>query len=287
MRKILFAGLFAALPSMCCAFGEFRTMSMPGSAQADMDFCRAGKVVVVKGYCGGKNAKSAARISEKGCMDVINQLPDKIKELYPAVEVELYEKMSPDDVAGVLSPRTVFGFVFVGAGDKKGGFLLDAKTALYPDADLCPKTKVDIFAGFYSFSKYSPEKPAPAALRKNVLSRFELEAPGKYLLGSWPKNCSVSFAGLYATPTLSGRLQRDTQQFFQALSAGKERQVKKAFTALCNQCDFLNAQNEPLAKLICHPYSNACQGGHLPKEAQPLVEQNYCRILYGVEAKPK
>ncbi|MDD2774163.1 MAG: hypothetical protein PHP45_10775 [Elusimicrobiales bacterium] len=281
MKKLLLACLCALLPAAGAAFGDFHSFNRQGTAQPDMDFCRKGKVILVRGYCGGRKPKSVSRISEKGCDDVLNQLPDAVKALYPSAEVELYRDMKPDDVAGALALKNVLGFVFAGAGNARGGFLLDAKTAFYPDPELCPRAKVDFFGGFYSFSKYSPDNAAPAALRKNVLSRFELNTAAKYLSGSWPKDCNTNFAGVYATPTLAGRLQNDTRQFLQVLTEAKARQVQKAFIPLCGQCATLDAQNSRLARLICAPWSSACQDGILPAQAKPLVEQSYCKLLFG------
>jgi hypothetical protein len=153
-------------------------------ANGTIDFCATGKFLLFTGNCylpGDSPYKDS--ISAKACAGVNAVLTAGLSDLYPNARVYTYENLSADSLREMLMQSAVLGFFFIGEGDTSGGLMTGTdREAFYPAAESCVSL-YDVFGGFTSHSKYSPDVPAPKRLRKRILAKTELiyRGAGRFL----------------------------------------------------------------------------------------------------------
>lgn len=274
IRTLLMIAVLAAP-----AGAQFRPFSPSGEEPEPLNFCASGKLVIATGNCDPSSAHKDA-ISRKACKAAASSLYDGLSYLYPNVKVEFYEDPDPDELLGRLTRPLVKGFFFIGRGDAKGGFVTGPKAArLYPDIAGCSSGEVEVFGGFTSHSKYSPEAPAGKKDTGKVLSRMELVYGGsKSPAGSWPRLCKPRIALVYPTRTFAGRLKDDVNKLMGELMDEKKRHVLKTLAVICANCPGHVAAGSPLAAL-CPPNSEVCRAGKILPGTEKLVLDNYCAAL--------
>ena len=258
-----------------------------GSTQSPIDFCAQGKFLIFTGNCIlPKNSVFKDSISRKACDDVRATLISGLSFLYPQAKVYTYNDLEPDAVHQKLMSPSVLGFFLIGEGNVKGGMISgENREAVYPSKDACV-TKLGIFGGFVSHSKYSPDSPAPAALRRRMLARMEfIENGANSPSGSWPQLCAPKVSLVYPTRTFAGRMKDDVKKLLGELLELKRGQALSALESICGACDQYVKAGYPLAKL-CPPNSDVCTLKRIMPGSEKLVMDNYCLVLHPEYAAP-
>lgn len=273
MRPLLLSALLC-LAAPCRA--EFRPFNAAPAEMPAINFCASGKFVIAAGSCSPSGKKKDA-ISPKACADVSQTFYDGLSYLYPNASVEFYQDLTPDELAEKLARPLVIGFVFVGEGDAKGGFLTGPeKEPFYPNELICGTNSFDLYAGFTSHSKYSPQHPAPKADRALVISRVETVYAGAAApAGSWAKLCKPRLSLVYPTRTFAGRMKDDIKKFMGALQDEKKKHVLKVLGGICDNCQGHLQAGDNLAQL-CPPNSNVCKLRKIVPGSEEFILKNYC-----------
>ncbi len=261
------------------ASAEFKPFGQPAEETPPINFCASGKFLIYLGSC-SPGGKMKDVISSKGCNDVASMLADGIPVLYPNAAVEGYNNLSADEVMQSLMRPNVLGFVFVGEGDAKGGFITGPERGrVYPDVSACMSGPYGLFAGFTSHSKYSPAVPAPKADRALVISRTQtMSDGGGAIAGSWPKLCKPRLSLVYPTRTFAGRMKDDVKKFLGLLQEEKRKHVLKTLGTICDNCPGHVAAGDELA-LLCPPNSDVCKLRKITPGSEEFILKNYCRAL--------
>lgn len=252
-----------------------------GAAETTIDFCARGKLLIFTGNCVlPKNSVFKDSISQKACEDVKASLIPGLGELYPQAKVYAYNGLEPDAVYAKLMTPAVLGLFLIGEGNVKGGMIAgESRKILYPSKDAC-LSKLDVFGGFISHSRYSPDSPAPAALRRRMLARMQLvEGGAGEPSGSWPRLCGPEVSLVYPTRTFAGRMKEDAKKLLAGLAERKRAQALNALETICGACDQYIKAGYPLAKL-CPPNSDVCVLKRITPGSEKLVMDNYCLALH-------
>ena len=252
-----------------------------------IDFCARGKILIFTGNCiPPKGSAFKDSISRKACMDVKSALVSGLSVLYPYAKIYVYADLDPEAVYRQISQMSVLGFFLIGQGDVSGGLVNGAGVkTLYPSEGVCLSSP-DVFGGFSSHSKYSPDSPAPQKLRRSMLARVELMENGiGSSMGSWPQLCKPALSMVYPTRTFAGRMKEDALKFISGLMEGKRGQALEALESICGACDQYVRAGYPLAKL-CPPNSDVCALKRITPGSERLVMDNYCLLLHPEYAVP-
>jgi len=270
--------LFLAL-SAPAARAEFRPFNAPAADAPSMNFCASGKFVIAAGSC-SPGGKKKDVISPKACDDAARTLYDGLSALYPNAAAEFYQDLTPDELMEKLARPLVLGFFFVGEGDVKGGFLTGPeKEPFYPNALVCGANAIDLFGGFTSHSKYSPDYAAPKADRGLVLARTQTIYDGAPASpGSWPKLCKPRVSLVYPTRTFAGRMKDDVKKFLGLLQDEKKKHVLKTLGGICDNCRGHLEAGDNLAQL-CPPNSDVCKLRKIIPGSEEYILKNYCSAL--------
>jgi hypothetical protein len=274
IKLLLLLSLAAPVGAQNRAFHSWDKAEMP-----PINFCASGKFVIFAGSClpGGKHKDV---ISSKACNDVVQGLYDGLTFLYPNATVEYQQYPAPDDIVEKLMRPLTLGFIFVGEGDTKGGFVTNPEgQKLYPNISACQAGGYDLFAGFTSHSKYSPEAPARKADTGKVISRHQLLYGGAGAQpGSWSQLCKPRLSLVYPTRTFAVSVKDDIKKLLGALQDAKKEHVLKTLGTICDNCPGHAAAGGPLAQL-CPPNSNICRLRKIVPGSEELVLKNYCSAL--------
>ncbi|HAH31712.1 MAG TPA: hypothetical protein DCL44_05295 [Elusimicrobia bacterium] len=285
--KILIVIILLSLPVSGSA--QFYVNNVAPEAEGQIiDFCSQGRFLIFTGNCYlSENSKFKDSITLKACADIPAFLSQGLGALYPQAKTEEYKNLPADSVYETLSKPFVLGFFFVGEGDIRGGFVTGpGKEKVYPEIGACV-SKYDLYGGFTSHSKYSPEVPAPAALRGRILSRTELIYGGAgAAAASWPKSCKPKLSLVYPTRTFAGRMKGDVTKFFETLKDEKKKQVLKTLKDICSACQQYTRAGHPLASL-CPPNSDMCKIKKIPPGAEQFILENYCLAIHPEYGLPK
>ena len=293
MKKIIITVCLALIPAALIPSSALQPLSsynggaVSVSDETPIDFCAQGKLLIFTGNCVlPKDAAFKDSISRKACDDVQSSLISGLSVLYPQAKVYSYNDLEPKAVYEKLADPAVRGFFLVGEGNVKGGMIVgESRKVLYPSQDACV-AKLDVFGGFTSHSKYSPDYPAPAALRRLILARMELVADGEHSpSGSWPQVCAPRVSLVYPTRTFSGRMKDDIKKLLGELMERKRGQALNALESICGACDQYVKAGYPLAKL-CPPNSDVCALKRITPGSEKLVMDNYCLALHPEYAPP-
>jgi len=288
MKKIIAAvcvGLISAVAFPAAALQPLSSYNGGNAAgddsQMPIDFCAQGKLLIFTGNCvlpEGSAFKDS--ISRKACEDVRSVLIAGLDVLYPQAKVYSYDDLDAEGVYSKLSAPSVRGFFLIGEGNVKGGMVLGERTeVLYPSQESC-ESGLDVFGGFTSHSKYSPDVSAPAELRRRMLARMEFIADGaRSPSGSWPGICEPRLSLVYPTRTFAGRMKEDAKKLLAALMEKKREQAMGALESICGACDQYVKAGYPLAKL-CPPNSDVCALKRITPGSEKLVMDNYCLVLH-------
>ncbi|HOW89913.1 MAG TPA: hypothetical protein PL037_06495 [Elusimicrobiales bacterium] len=246
-----------------------------------VDFCSPGKFLLFTGDCSlPEGAPNKDSISIKACADVNSVLSAGLRDLYPNARVYKYKDLSPDELHETLAKSSVLGFFFIGRGDVNGGLVTGgAGDVSYPERQSCVAL-YDVFGGFTSHSKYSPDVAAPKKMRGKVLARTEVLYKGEGAPeGSWPKVCYPKVSLVYPTRTFAGRMKKDAMKLIGTLQEEKKRQVLEVLTDICGSCAAYAGSGSPLEEL-CPPRSDLCGGANMtPADAKKLLK-NYCYAIH-------
>jgi len=295
MKKLIAIISLCSIPVINGRVLAFQPFTVPegnkafvaGSAEPSIDFCAKGKLLIFTGNCVlPKTSAFKDSISRKACADVTASLISGLGALYPRAQISAIPASDPEVVYGKLMNPGVLGFFLVGEGNPKGGMMLgeDGKI-LYPSQDACV-SKLDVFGGFISHSKYSPDSPAPSGLRRRMLSRMELVAGGaRSPAGSWPRLCGPTVSLVYPTRTFAGRMKEDVKKLMNELMERKRAQALKALETICGSCDQYVKTDYPLAAL-CPPRSDVCKIKRIMPGSEKLIMDNYCLVLHPDYAPP-
>jgi hypothetical protein len=257
-------------------------------ANGTMDFCATGRFLLFTGNCylpGDSPYKDS--ISAKACAGVNAVLTGGLSDLYPNARVYVYNDLSADSVRETLMQSAVLGFFFIGEGDANGGLMTGTdREAFYPEAESCISL-YDVFGGFTSHSKYSPDVPAPPRLRKRILAKTELIYRGAGApAGSWAKLCYPKVSLVYPTRTYAGRMKKDAAKLIGELQEQKKKQVLEVLKSICGTCDSYAQSGGPLAQL-CPPQSDACGSGIITPDTAKIILENYCYAIHPELAPPQ
>lgn len=293
MRKLIAAVCLTLLPSAPVPVSALRPgasytgVAASSLAGGSIDFCARGKLLIFTGNCVlPKGAAFNDSISRKACEDARSVLASGLGVLYPYAKVYSYYDRAPDAVYSRLMDPLVRGFFLVGEGNAEGGLVLgESGEAVYPSQEAC-LAKPDVFGGFYSHSKYSPDYPAPEALRRRLLARMEFVENGAASpSGSWSRLCAPKVSLVYPTRTFSGRMKEDVKKLLAELLERKRAQALSALEGICGACDQYVEAGYPLAKL-CPPGSDVCALKRIMPGSEKLVMDNYCLVLHPEYAPP-
>jgi len=268
------------------ASAQFRAFNAGEQAAAPtINFCASGKFVIFAGSC-MPEGKHKDAISAKACNDAVQGLYAGLTYLYPNAAVEYQQYPTPDDIVEKLMRPLTLGFVFVGEGDTKGGFVTNPEgQKFYPNMSVCQAGGYDLFAGFTSHSKYSPESPAKKADPAKVISRHQLLYVGAGAApGSWSQLCKPRLSLVYPTRTFAGRVKDDVKKLLGALQDEKRKHVLKTLGTICDNCAGHAASGGPLAQL-CPPNSNVCKLRKIVPGSEELILKNYCSALAPTAAR--
>ena len=278
--KTLITIVLLSLPAAGFAQFYVNDPASQGDGQV-IDFCSQGRFLIFTGNCSlPERSKYKDSITVKACADVPALLSQGLGSLYPHAKTEIYQDLPADSVYGTLAQPFILGFFFVGEGDIKGGFVTGPKKEkVYPAAEACI-SRYDLYGGFTSHSKYSPDFPAPVALRGRILSRTEIIYGGEgAMAASWPKLCKPKLSLVYPTRTFSGRLKNDTTKFFETLREEKTKQVLKTLEGICASCSQYIQAGHPLARL-CPPNSDVCKVKKILPGTEQFILENYCLAIH-------
>lgn len=275
MNGLLFVMALALSP----AHAEFRPFNAPSGEGPAMNFCATGKFVIAAGSC-SPGGKLKDVISAKACEDVSRTLYDGLSYLYPNATVEFHQDLTPDELTEKLVRPLILGFFFVGEGDAKGGFLTGpAREPFYPNALVCGTNSFDLFGGFTSHSKYSPDLGAPKADRGLVLARTQtIYAGAAAAPGSWAKLCKPRISLVYPTRTFAGRMKDDVKKLMAVLQDEKKKHVLKTLAGICDNCQGHLEAGDALAQL-CPPNSTVCKLRKIVPGSEEFILKNYCSAL--------
>jgi hypothetical protein len=247
-----------------------------------IDFCARGKFVLFTGKCSLTDAsKYKDSVSQKACNDVSSIMSSGLRGLYPYAEVEVYNNFTADELLEKFMQPSVLGFFFVGEGDAKGRFITGADRDLVsPAMEYCVSV-YDVFGGFISHSKYSPDIPAPKNLQGLILSKTELvyNGAGGAVKGSWARLCKPKISLVYPTRTFAGRMKNDAFKLLGELKEQKKKQVLKVLDNICAVCDQYTQANHPVAAL-CPPNSDLCKVKQIVPGSENLLMENYCLAIH-------
>ncbi|MCX5785449.1 MAG: hypothetical protein NTX59_07155 [Elusimicrobia bacterium] len=263
-------------------FGQFYVdNAAPQGDEPIIDFCSQGRFLIFTGNCSlPEKSKFKDSITLKACTDIPAFLSQGLDALYPQTKTEIYQDLPADSVYETLAKPFVLGFFFIGEGDIKGGFVTGPKKEkVYPAIEACI-SKYDLYGGFTSHSKYSPDVAAPAALRGRILSRTELIYGGAgAAAASWPKLCKPKLSLVYPTRTFAGRMKSDAAKFFETLKEEKKKQVLKTLEGICSACPQYIKAGHPLARL-CPPNSDVCKVKKIMPGTEQFILENYCLAIH-------
>jgi hypothetical protein len=274
--------LLSVLPAAAWAQAAPAFQGRPASAASGTsDFCAKGKFLLFTGNCSlPPDSPYKATISLKACADVNSALSAGLSGLYPYAGLYTYRDLTADSVRETLMQSSVLGFFFIGEGDFKGGFITGKnREVVYPEQESCI-SMYDVFGGFTSHSKYSPEVPAPKRLRGKILARAELVYKGAGApAGSWPRLCYPKVSLVYPTRTSAGRMKNDALKLLDTLQERKKEQVLEVLQGICRSCDSYARSDSPLAKL-CPPLSDACGTKQISPDTAKVILENYCYAIH-------
>lgn len=250
------------------------------SATKTLDFCARGKFLFFKGVCsvpGDTPYKDT--ISEKACNSVIETLGDGLSVLYPNAQMQAYDNLDPESLKERFMQSEVLGFFFVGAGDINGGFLTgESAEALYPEEGLCVSL-YDVYGGFTSHSKYSPQLTAPKQFRKKMLAKTEfIRAPGQ-IQGTWVRFCKPKVNMVYPTRTFAGRMKNDALKLLKVMQDRKREHMLSVLGPICGACPQYVQAGHPLSQL-CPPQSSVCSTKMINAANYKLISDNYCVAIH-------
>lgn len=250
-------------------------------ASGAMDFCATGRFLIFTGNCYlPDDSPYKDSISAKACAGVNSVLTAGLSDLYPYARVYTYNDLPADSLRETLMQSAVLGFFFIGEGDASGGLMTGTdREAFYPEAESCIAL-YDVFGGFTSHSKYSPDIPAPGRLRKRILAKTELIYRGAGApAGSWAKLCYPKISMVYPTRTFAGRMKKDASKLIGGLQDRKQKQVFEVLKSICASCDVYAQSGGPLAQL-CPPQSDVCGSGSITPDTAKLLLENYCYAIH-------
>jgi hypothetical protein len=272
-------GLLALLLAAAPAAAEFRPFNSQAEELPPLNFCGNVKFVIAAGSC-SPGGKYKDVINPKSCEETSRTLYDSLSYLYPNASVEFFQDLTPDELTEKLARPLTAGFFLVGEGDTKGGFLTGPeREPFYPSELICGTNSFDLYGGFTSHSKYSPQQPAPKADRALVISRTQTIYDGAAApAGSWAKLCKPRISLVYPTRTFAGRMKDDVKKLVGALQDEKKKHVLKTLGSICDNCQGHLQAGDNLAQL-CPPNSNVCKARKILPGTEEFILKNYCSAL--------